>query len=323
MTAFLFNCFNHTELGRKSAQDLITIIGFQLHALGHKVGINNKKFLMGEDGINLLFEGFHEKSLEIIHEVHRKGGRFIIIATEEPTPKGFNHGIVRDMIIRQKIFPQIKPYVEGILHLVPGQHITNWYNQTAPAAYTELGYAPGLERFDDTIPDYDFGFFGGLTARRKRLLQNLANKTGYGQRSVYISAFEEAAIRDKDMRKTRVIVQVRKYEEMGLVSSSRCNTALCIGRPIVAEPHLLSKPWDKIVHFSKNDESFFDDALFIATNWQSYHRQQFSNFKSLLTPEFCIGEPLKKIGFVDKKSHREVFKANLLPPTLEEQLSKL
>jgi hypothetical protein len=314
---------NHNKFGRQSAQDLMTIISFQLHALGHKVGINHKKFLMGEDGINLLFEGFHEKTLEVIDEVHKKGSRFIIIATEEPTPKGFNHGIVHDMIVRQKIFPQIKPYIEGILHLVPGKHITDWYSQYAPSAYIELGYAPGLDRFENNIPIYDFGFFGGISARRKRLLQQLANRTGFGQRSVYISAFEDASKRDKEMRKCRVIVQVRKYEEMGLVSSSRCNTALCIGRPIVAEPHLLSKPWDEIVHFSKDDKSFFDDALFIASTWESQHRQQFNKFKKLLTPQFCIGEPLKKIGFVDKLSHREVFKPTFLEKTLEQQLSKM
>jgi hypothetical protein len=305
---FLFNLFNHNKLGRRSAEDLVGIIGCQLHALGHKVGLNDEKFLIADDGINVLFEGFHEKSLDVIDEVHKKGARFLVIATEEPTPKGFNHGVVQEMVKRQQIFPQIKPYIEGILHLVPGQHVTNWYSQFVPSAYAELGHAPELERFNKDIPQYDFGFYGSLTARRKRLLQKLANRTGFGQRSVYISAFKEASLRDSDMTKTRVVVQIRQHEQMGLVSSSRCNTALCIGRPIVAEPHLLSKPWDQVVHFSKNDESFFDDALFIAANWQSYHRQQFEKFKKLLTPEFCIGEPLNRIGYVDVKTDHEVFK---------------
>jgi hypothetical protein len=83
---------------------------------------------------------------------------------------------------------------------------------------------------------------------------------------------------------------------MGLVSSSRCNTALCIGRPVVAEPHLLSKPWDEIVDFTRTLDHFYDRCLLVRSAWQGVHAAQMDKFMAALTPERCVGIPLQKIG---------------------------
>jgi hypothetical protein len=266
------------------------IIGNQLQALGHKVvwESSNEHWVTRDAGINLVVEGFTPFSTDAIRRGHECGARFICIATEEPTSTGFNHGRDPEMVRRQTEFSNTAKYFDGIFYLVPGAG--EWYKQLAPSAYVELGYAPTLVRPGDTVqPQFDFGFFGSLSRRRLRILKQLARYIG-SEKAVRVEAtFPDQIIRDKVMREARVIVQIRKHDEMGLVSSSRCNTALCLGRPVIAEPHLLSKPWDEVVKFSVDLEAFFQDCLMARSVWRDLHYSQFAKFREKMSPDFCIG----------------------------------
>lgn len=298
MTKFLFWTANHNKEGQASLRDVVDIISHQMRALGHAAGWleENNKLLPRSEGYNVVVEGFTPVVIGTMAEYHAKGARFLILATEEPSDKGFNQGTQAEMVYRQDMFPHAAKFADGILHLVPGDHVNKWYGQFAPSAYAELGYAGTLLRdATNIVPTYDFGFFGSLTNRRKRLLKRLSTRNG-GKPVKVVGNFPDQDVRDQKMREVKVILQVRKFDAMGLVSSSRCNTALCIGRPVVAEPHLLSDPWDKVVKFSKSDEEFFDAALFVKAMWRSTWANQVLRFKQLLTPQRCIGEPLRKIG---------------------------
>lgn len=296
---FVFNLYNHNKMGQTSLEDVIGIFGHQLRALGHTAiwDPRNHGFVGPDYGINVVVEGFTPGAIAAIAEAYRIGCRFICLATEEPSEgKGFNHGKEREMVDRQKMFPYAMPYFEGVLHLVPGQHVTDWYGQFKPAAYVELGYADTLVRFNPTIkPIYDYGFYGSLTKRRMKMLKLLARKIGTDQAVKIVSDFKSQDERDAAMQECRVLVQIRKYDEMGLVSSSRCNTSLMIGRPIIAEPHDLSKPWDEVVKFCNSIDDMMSLAIFMRINWQSVHRQQFEKFKALFSPQRCVGDALQKI----------------------------
>jgi hypothetical protein len=329
MTQFVWNCFNHNKTGIMSLEDIIEIISGQLVALGHKAawGISgtigdqkNAHMVTKESGINFIVEGFREYHIREISEKYQQGARFILLATEEPTEKGFNHGTQKEMIERQEIFPKVAPFIEGIIHLVPGEHVTRWYSQFAPSAYTELGWSPTIMRnktldpftrksIDAPIivknkdgtqriipePDFDFGFFGSLTPRRQKLLRWIEKQTGKPVRLV--CDFASRTERDSSMRRAKVILQIRKFDEMGLVSSSRCNTSLAIGRPVVAEPHDLCKPWDEVVRFSKTPESFLTEAMAVRAMWKGVYQTQLAKFKATFPPEVCIGRALEQIGF--------------------------
>lgn len=279
-------------------------MGHQMRALGHKAvwETSNTKWLGRDTGINVVVEGFTRGSIDAISDAYHQGARFMFVATEEPTDKGFNHGTQPEMVKRQQIFPEAAKFCEGILHLVPGEHVTRWYSQWAPTAQAELGYAPTLVRRDDFAPTFEYGFYGSLTKRRLRLLKQLANTTMSAKAVKLMVDFKTQVERDKAMREAKVLVQIRKFEEMGLVSSSRCCTALCLGRPIVAEPHELSKPWDEIVRFSKTQDSFIKEALLVKAAWKGVHADQMAKFKEKLSPEFCVGEPLRKIGILEARS---------------------
>lgn len=299
---WLVNMCNHSKLGQRSLEDVVGIFGQQLRALGHKIvwDERNNQFLHRSAGINLIVEGFNDEVVKVVADHYAAGARFICLATEEPTDKGFNHGTAREMRERQATFPKMAPYLDGILHLVPGQHVTDWYSQFAPTAYVELGYAPSLVRQQVVYePEFDFCFFGTLSQRRLRILKKLARRIGTDKAVRVVHNFPSQTDRDKIAQNAKVIVQLRKIDQMGLVSSSRCNTALCNGRPVVAEPHDLSKPWDEIVKFAPSEESFYDFAVGIRAAWRGVHAWQFDKFKTKLTPEYCVGRALREIGILD------------------------
>lgn len=274
-----------------------------MKALGHEAiwDPKNDQFLAGGSGYNVLVEGFNDTIVQSIAEGYNHGARFLCVATEEPTPTGFNWGVQREMALRQADFHKAAPYLDGILHLVPGRAVTEWYGQFAPSAPIELGYAPSLVRRETVAdPPYDFGFYGTVSKRRISLLKRLAKRAGTpkavrivaAQHNVMMSQVE----RDAAMQQAKVIVQIRKFDEMGLVSSSRCNTALCLGRPVVAEPHELTDVWGSVVKFAKTDAEFFDLALITRAMWRGVHAGQFEKFKTQLSPQRCVGDALAAIG---------------------------
>src|SRR5262249_46927387 len=153
-------------------------------------------------GINVIVEGFTPGITEIIAQYHAQGARFVILATEEPTERGFNHGLDQEMVLRQREFPNAAKYAEAIFHLVPGDRITSWYSQFAPAAPVELGYARSLIRStaNDVTPTFDFGFYGSLSQRRIKILKKLARRTQSERAIKIVGDFLPQAERDQAMR---------------------------------------------------------------------------------------------------------------------------
>lgn len=296
---FLVNMCNHSQIGQRSLEDPVGIMIHQLRALGHDAEWRtaNDQLVTGPGHYNVMVEGFTQAAIDFIKHYHAQGARFIILATEEPTPKGFNHGIDPEMRLRQKNFPEAAQYADAIWYLVPGKFTHDWYNQCKPAHYVELGYAPSLVRFDNTQqPKYEFGFYGSLTRRRMQILKRLAKKTRKETAVRLMGDFRTQQERDATMRQAKVIILVRKFEKMGLVSSSRCNTALSIGRPVLGEPHDLSEEWEGIVRFSDSLESFYSEALLYAAAWKGLHATQFERFRDKLSPDLCIGRALRATG---------------------------
>lgn len=308
---FHFNLFNHSTLGQSSLHDNIGIIGQQLRALGHQATWDqkNQQIMQGDDGYNIIVEGFTRGpfgSIEKIADLHRQGARFICLATEEPSDRGFNQGTQREMVMRQETFGEAAKFFDGILHLVPGEHVTKWYSQFCPSAYAELGFATTLVRpfkQGQDNPPYNFVFFGSLSKRRIKILKHLARMIGTEKAIRVVANFPSQDERDALTRLGRVSIQIRKFDAMGLVSSSRLNTSLMCGRPVIAEPHLLSRPWDEIVHFSPSLEQFYSEAVAMQAMWRGVHEGQFCKFKDKMTPWFCIGEPLQRIGICDRNGN--------------------
>jgi hypothetical protein len=86
---FLFNLMNHGKLGQRSLEDVIGIIGHQLRALGHEAvwRESNDGWLPAGAGYNVLVEGTTDEFVEIVAQGYAQGSRYLLVATEEPTPR--------------------------------------------------------------------------------------------------------------------------------------------------------------------------------------------------------------------------------------------
>lgn len=298
---FNFSTWNHCPQGKIIVEDITTVMGHQMIALGHRaVWTEHPNFVPREVGYNVVLESFADdpETIRRIGSAYHGGCRFIYVATEEPTENGFNHGLEPAMIDRQNAFEEAAKYADGILHLVPGEKVTAWYKLFAPAACAELGHSPTLiNTTDDIEPELDFGFFGKMTWRREQMLAELERLSGSKVGRITTLDVPRAA-RDRIMRQAKVIVQIRANDEWGMVSSTRCASSLNFGRPVVAEPHPYQKPWDQVVYFAESVEAFFGDAILAAKNWRNVHQIQMHHFAKTLTPEVCIGRPLREIGIL-------------------------
>lgn len=295
---FLFNAFNHCPDGQRAVGDLSFILGHQIMALGHEVEWSNADFIPASEGYNVIFESFADPrfpAFPLIAERHRDGCRFLYIATEKPGLGAFNNAADdMGMVDRIRAFPGAARFCDGILHLVPGNDVTQWYSYHAPSAYAELGYSPGLVRESATEPEYDFGFFGKRTLRRMAILEELAKRGSV----IAVHDFRPREERDCAMQRAKVIVQIREFDGTPIVSSSRCNTALSIGRPVVAEPHGFCGQWVGVIQIAESIEAFYDYAVLASEHWRDLHAAQFARFKEAFPPELCVGSPLKQIGII-------------------------
>ncbi len=295
---FSFSTFNHCDAGRRCIEDLTTILSAQLRALGNLTHATAKPIFSVGD-INVLYEAFDDPAtIATIAEAHAAGHRFIYIATEEPTDEGcFGGRLDNRMRERQEAFVEAARYADGILHLMPGERVNAWYSRYAPAAYAELGYAESLVQYvdPDEEPDFAFGFYGQVTPRREKIFDELRRRTG---NEILILPFitHSSAERDAAMRRVAVVLQVRAHDSMETISSSRCATALNLGRPVVAEPHAYAAPWDRIVYVAQTIEEFYENAAEASRDWEEGRAHQIARFAAILPPEVCLGEPLRRIG---------------------------
>lgn len=315
---FKFHDWNHCDQGKAIIGDIIHIMGHQLMALGHAVGWPTggprfeegdnspgrllpgtpPEFVRGPGAVNVLIESFADEGcLEIVERAYRDGARFLFVATEKPAEDGFNGGYDPGMCWRQEAFAAAARYADGILHLVRGDDVTEWYARHAPSAYAELGYAPSLV-YDgpDVEPDYDFGFYGKWTHRRGLILIRLSE---HGKVLVEERLIMPRQERDAHMRRAKVIVQIRAEDQIEYPSSTRCVTAICMGRPVVAEYHPAPGGWDEVAYMAESGPGFLSAARAIAGgNWRSLHARQLDRLAEKFPPEFCIGRPLRQIGIL-------------------------
>ncbi len=291
MSTFHFSTFNITGLGRLAMQDIISNIGRQMEALGHEMFWTDDGFAEGDDTYVVLCEGFFDNHLAMMREAHAAGVKFIILATETPGAQGFNEGLTDELITRQRTFPEAAKYSAAIWHTSEGSD--EWYAQFGiPCAHIELGYAPASMRNPVNVLDHDFGFFGSMTERRYKVLQKFARSRINGHRAlVRYTQFESVEARDMQMARCRVMLQVMAHDVMGRVSTSRCCTAMHIGRPVIAEYHSNPGVWKDIIEFV-HPEIFIHRAFKMHARWEAAYAEQFARFKELLAPEKCVGRTI-------------------------------
>lgn len=303
---FQFNTFNITGQGRLAMQDILSNIGRQMEALGHECFWSDDGFAAGPDTYCILTEGFFDNHIETMRQAQEAGVKFIILATEAPGLHGFNAGLTDELVVRQRTFWKAASHAHAIWATILNS--VGWYSQfKIPCAYAELGYAPESVRHPENLLglDHDYGFFGSLTERRNKMLHAFARSTvdGHRARVRYVN-FDTVQNRDSAMARCRVILQIRPHDQMAMLSTSRCATAMHIGRPVIAEHHKEPGVWKDIIEFAHPDV-FILRAAKMHRRWEAAYAEQFAAFKAILPPEKCIGRTI----------------ALTLPPRVEEKVA--
>jgi len=301
-------CWANHEAGssRRSLEDIVLIVAHQLMALGHTWDISDDELIVEapEPVVNILVEGFEDgPCFADIERLHDAGARIGILATEQPTPLGFNWGADPLMVKRQAFFHRAAALADWIMPLVPGDEVLAWYAQFGkPVAYLPLGFAPTL-----LVKPYagkkrwHFGTYGGAVDkgnRRHAVVKRFA-AAGYPVRVV--GGFPERAVRDAEMDQCHAILQIRPNDDAELVSSCRIATMLHRGLPVVAEPHKLAQGYDELITFAPTEADFVRTAILVRATARGTYEAQLQRFQRRFSPQACIGRALEQVGLVGER----------------------
>lgn len=287
---FRFFLGNHSEIGRKSLEDVIHALGAQILDLGHTA--DRSDTTVRPDAINVICEGFTEAETERVMTLRRHGCRVVLVCTESIAGDSLNNFQSEDYQGRYHQLMKVAPNVDAIWCLVPGTAAA-LRSHNANARDVELGYSPRRLRKLRTKPQYDFGFFGSVTGYRRRTLQEFGRR-GH---SVYVMRnFAPPDERDRAIANCKVVLHVKATKSWKIVSSSRCSTALHIGRPVVAQPIASDSIWKEIVRFSMTQDAFYDDAARVMRNWETHWGRQIARYKDLLSADKCLGAAVEALS---------------------------
>ena len=290
---FSFCLFNHSEVGRQSLVDLMAIVQAQLRDLGHEV-LGLTDFPAEPPIVNLLFERFGDKQLDMLRKFRANHPRLILLGTERPEKHGFNGSSGEsEMAIRMKGFAEACKYVDGVWYLAEEWE---WYRrQHEHVSLIEFGYSPSLVQKNEIEPQFDFCIFGSLTRHRAEMANQLGKYAMVASPNVYPGMpFLPQAERNALVRSSKVVLHIKQDANWKVISASRCATSLYLGRPVISDPHDCGGPWKKIIKFVP-EESFVMDALDMAKNWREEHGRQMAVFSETLSAEACLGDAVDKL----------------------------
>ncbi len=252
--------------------DILTIVGNQLYALGHRARYAgpDAPFIPADAGYNVVLDGITDAVGEKIPAANGMGARFLYLVTDRPP--AFSPALVRCFDAALSMDADVG---------------ARW---TRPVARLELGYAPTLMKLSAAVPTIDVGFFGPVSKRQSKILKKMHQR-------INVLVEDDHTKRETGIYKVKVVLQLREIDdELKPVSASDCNAALCLGRPVLADAHLRKWPWGNIVNITSSMDDFYNECkLMINGRWRDDYTKQFTKFAKL-TPEVCIGEPLRKIG---------------------------
>lgn len=324
MAHFHFSLFQHSKLGKATLEDVVDTLIWMIVDLGHTVsrfdGVD-KGFLVGDNCYNIVFESFGEQSGPSTARQIDAGAKVICIVTENPTRNTWNNIKTGFYAERWGHFKRLAPRFHALWCLVPGAADKLRY-MNRNGVDIELGYSairekkfldiPAVQAFNNsgTKPLYDFGFFGGLTERRRRTFDRMREQgcnihmLSKGITAEFLKDFDAAlmadyvdpAKRNGAMLNCKVILHPAAHHKWGIVSNSRCVTALHLGKPVVCEPTMPSI-WQKIVAFSSGfDQPFIDLCKDVLNRWEQEREEQLARFRELLPSCVAIGHAMSALG---------------------------
>lgn len=231
---FHFQLANHYFAGLYRIDDIISPILWGLRALGHKVTSGILPDLPSWPTAVVIQEYFDREGTveEILNWKLGPGRRKCLglLCTED---------LDDDLVMRDPRFPRRKanllrllPHCDFVWTIIPGG-----YELHVPAqhlSFIDFGYVEMLRR--DGLPaerrDIDVLFYATINERRQRLYDAL---TGQGLRVAATRGYLPDYIRFNLMSRSRLVLDVRRGDDVRFTSPSRIATALQLGSTVVSE----------------------------------------------------------------------------------------
>lgn len=211
-------------------------------------------------------------------ELSKAGYQLIVVLTEEPTlvsTEGlvWNYNTIEGWVRRAEDFVRTAPHLIAAWCYVVGSaaRISKWVR----AADIDAAYGPRFSRslLRNEDPVNDFCFFGRLTERRARIIEELR----CGGHSVDVIPHNSTLVqRDARIPMAKVVLDIKQEHWWQVASGMRYVTALCRGRPVIAEgrDHPSAETWNRVVHFVGPDKGFIVAARAMLQDWKTVWETQ-------------------------------------------------
>ena len=268
--------FNFVLSVDAQAGDQLDDMRDQIEAHGHEFKVTRGVFAE-PPWFNIFTEGVSEASVERVEQLGRAGYQLVILVTEKPT-LATSEGLVWNYFThggwtgRAEAFVAMAPYLTAAWCYAPGA--AKVIRRFVPRA-ADIDVAWGkrfLSISRPRHPQHDFGFFGGLTPRRERVLNAIASR---GHSIDVIPHHTPLVARDARIADSKIILEPKQYHWWDLASPVRYAAALCHGRAVVAEwrPRQAQGRWSRVVRFAPPD-AFYETAAAALGRWQDLYRCQ-------------------------------------------------
>lgn len=281
---------------KAEAGDALDDLRDQLEALGHEFCVSRGEF-MPPPWFNVFSEGIHEALPDRLAALAHTGHRLVVLVSEQPTLVSreglvWNYRPDGEWLRRAEDFVKSAPYFTAAWCYAPDS--ARVIRQFVPrAADVDLGWGRRYEASRrPVVPTHDFCFFGLLTPRRERAINEFGRR---GHSVDVIPHSTPLAARDQRIPNSRVVLDLKQHHWWNhLVSSVRYVTAIGCGRPVVAEARAETAKgaWAEIVRFA-GDDDFGRVAVAALAEWESLYQHQLAALKakpSLLAEAVAILE---------------------------------
>jgi hypothetical protein len=228
---FHFLLTNHYPYGVYKVEDHIKLIGGGLAALGHGVTYGFDDDVVPWPGVNLLVEFFNfSPVVDQVIALKTSSDRYAfgLICYEDLQDRA---------VMDDPAFADRRPSLERLLpHMDFGWTVVpSDYSGLAGGdrvRYLEYGYVPALRRTDVLMRDIDVLFYGFVGPRRGPLFNALVQR---GLRVSMTTGILPGYFKNDLLDRARVVVDVRRSEEVRFLAPARLATILHAGAVIVVE----------------------------------------------------------------------------------------
>jgi hypothetical protein len=225
---------NHTEHGRKTLSEIISIIQHGFAEIGTTVTFSDEYLLANTT--NILFEYFLPGHKKVLESIKGEGINISLFATEIPSRKkfgvhyaGFNERYSPDWQFRFTAFEECVKYFDMIYTNVPSKKAQKYYKSFLPTKYVELAcYIESLSGRKTVVPNTTPGFYGLQTPYRKQRIKELDPNL------IWPNFMNDDEV-DLWLESRSFVVSLKQHAGWQMQSPTRISRALHAGRFILLE----------------------------------------------------------------------------------------